>query len=97
MAVPVSAACSRSRRSPRSGLPGLSGFVGEFLSLLGAWQSPLVPHWMTIVAAVGVLLAAAYMLWMVLRVVLGEPSYKVEGMPDATRARDRACSRRSSC
>jgi NADH-quinone oxidoreductase subunit M len=66
------------------GLPGLSGFVGEFLSLLGAWKSPLVPHWMTITAAVGVLLAAAYMLWMMLRVVLGEPSYKVEGIPDAT-------------
>jgi len=66
------------------GLPGLSGFVGEFLSLLGAWKSPLVPHWMTIVAAIGVLLAAAYMLWMMLRVVLGEPSPKVEGMPDAT-------------
>ncbi len=67
------------------GLPGLSGFVGEFLSLLGAWKSPLVPHWMTLVAAVGVLLAAAYMLWMMLRVVLGEPSYKVEGIPDATK------------
>ena len=66
------------------GLPGLSGFVGEFLSLLGAWKSPLIPHWMTIVAAIGVLLAAAYMLWMLLRVVLGEPSPKVEGMPDAT-------------
>ena len=33
---------------------------------------------------VGVLLAAAYMLWMMLRVVLGEPSYKVEGIEDAT-------------
>ncbi len=67
------------------GLPGLSGFVGEFLSLLGAWRAAeLVPHWMTLVAAVGVLLAAAYMLWMMLRVVLGEPSYKVAEMPDAT-------------
>ena len=50
---------------------------------------------MTLVAAVGVLLAAAYMLWMVLRVVLGEPSYKVDGHPGRHRARDRACSRRS--
>jgi NADH-quinone oxidoreductase subunit M len=66
------------------GLPGLSGFVGEFLSLLGAWRSPLVPHWMTLVAAVGVLFAAAYMLWMMLRVVLGEPSPKVAEMKDAT-------------
>jgi NADH-quinone oxidoreductase subunit M len=66
------------------GLPGLSGFVGEFLSLLGSWMSPFVPNWMTVLAAIGVLLAAAYMLWMVLRVVLGIPSEKVRGIPDAT-------------
>jgi NADH-quinone oxidoreductase subunit M len=66
------------------GLPGLSGFVGEFLSLLGAWQSRVIPHWMTVVAALGVLLAAAYMLWMVLRVVLGTPTETVSGLPDAS-------------
>ncbi|MDO8964156.1 MAG: NADH-quinone oxidoreductase subunit M [Coriobacteriia bacterium] len=69
------------------GLPGLSGFVGEFLSLLGSWKAgqgaaPLVPAWMTVIAAIGVLLAAAYMLWMVLRVVLGRPSERVTGLPD---------------
>jgi NADH-quinone oxidoreductase subunit M len=64
------------------GLPGLSGFVGEFLSLIGSWESKVVPHWITIVAAVGVLLAAAYMLWMVLRVVLGKPTETVSGLPD---------------
>ncbi|MBU4555931.1 MAG: NADH-quinone oxidoreductase subunit M [Actinobacteria bacterium] len=67
------------------GLPGLAGFPGEFLSLLGAWQSTLVPHWMTIASAVGVLLAAAYMLYMVQRVVLGEPSEKVASITDLTR------------
>jgi NADH-quinone oxidoreductase subunit M len=66
------------------GLPGLSGFVGEFLSLIGAWQSAFVPHWITIVSAFGVLLAAAYMLWMVLRVVLGTPTETVRGLPDAS-------------
>lgn len=66
------------------GLPGLSGFVGEFLALIGAWQSPVIPHWMTIIAAMGVLFAAAYMLWMVQRVVLGSPSEKLVGMPDAS-------------
>jgi NADH-quinone oxidoreductase subunit M len=66
------------------GLPGLSGFVGEFLSLVGAWQSAFVPHGVTIVAAFGVLLAAAYMLWMVLRVVLGTPTETVQGLPDAS-------------
>ena len=58
------------------GLPGLSGFVGEFLSLLGAWQSDLARAF-TIVAAAGVLLGATYMLWMVQRVVLGQPSYSI--------------------
>jgi len=66
------------------GLPGLSGFVGEFLSLIGSWQSAVIPHWITVIAAVGVLLAAAYMLWMVLRVVLGTPSDVVRGLPDAS-------------
>ena len=64
------------------GLPGLSGFVGEFLSLVGAWQSAVIPHWITALSAAGVLLAAAYMLWMVLRVVLGTPSEVVLGLPD---------------
>lgn len=66
------------------GLPGLSGFVGEFLSLVGAWQSTVIPHWVTVTSALGVLLAAAYMLWMVLRVVLGKPSDIVAGLPDAS-------------
>ena len=43
------------------GLPRLSGFVGEFLSLMGAWQSALSSAF-TIVAAIGVLLGAAYVL-----------------------------------
>jgi NADH-quinone oxidoreductase subunit M len=67
------------------GLPGLAGFVGEFLSLVGAWRSELVAPGYVIVAAVGVLLAAAYMLWMVQRVVLGTASPKVEGITDLTR------------
>ncbi len=43
-----------------------------------------MPHWLTVIAALGVLLAAAYMLWMVMRVVLGAPSRIVSGLPDAT-------------
>lgn len=65
------------------GLPGLSGFVGEFLSLLGTWGSALKPAY-TVLAAVGVLLGAAYMLWMVQRVILGEVSAAVADIPDAT-------------
>jgi NADH-quinone oxidoreductase subunit M len=65
------------------GLPGLSGFVGEFLTLLGAWASDLWVGWV-IISAIGVLLAAAYMLWMLQRVVLGEPSEAVKGIKDMT-------------
>lgn len=66
------------------GLPGLSGFVGEFLALAGAWASTAIAPWMVIVAGVGVLLGAAYMLWMLQRVVLGTPSHLVADQPDAT-------------
>jgi len=65
------------------GLPGLSGFVGEFLSLLGAWQSSLAP-WIVLVSSLGVLLGAAYMLWMMQRVILGQPSYIIADCQDAT-------------
>ena len=65
------------------GMPGLSGFVGEFLSLLGAWVSVL-PHWIVLVSAMGVLLGAAYLLWMIQRVVLGQPSYIIADCPDAS-------------
>jgi len=50
------------------GLPGLNGFVGEFLILAGSFQS--YPGW-TVVAATGVILAAIYLLWLVQRVFFG--------------------------
>jgi NADH-quinone oxidoreductase subunit M len=51
------------------GLPGLNGFVGEFLILVGVFKSTPV---YAVVAATGVILAAAYMLWMFQRVMFGE-------------------------
>ncbi|HEX4891044.1 MAG TPA: proton-conducting transporter membrane subunit, partial [Alphaproteobacteria bacterium] len=51
------------------GLPGTSGFVGEFLILVGIYQ---VSTWVAFVAATGVVLAAAYSLWLYRRVVFGE-------------------------
>ena len=51
------------------GLPGLNGFVGEFLILLGAFQADMT---LGIIATLGVVLAAVYMLWMFQRVVWGE-------------------------
>ncbi len=50
------------------GLPGLNGFVGEFLILLGAFKSS--PFWAAW-AATGIVLGAIYMLWMFRRVVYG--------------------------
>ncbi|HCS23782.1 MAG TPA: NADH-quinone oxidoreductase subunit M [Alphaproteobacteria bacterium] len=51
------------------GLPGTSGFVGEFLVLAGMWQASTV---FTFIAATGVVLGAAYMLFLYRRVVFGE-------------------------
>jgi NADH-quinone oxidoreductase subunit M len=52
------------------GLPGLNGFVGEFLVLIGSFTTLPVP---TIVAASGVILAAIYLLWAYERVFTGLP------------------------
>jgi NADH-quinone oxidoreductase subunit M len=51
------------------GLPGTGGFVGEFLVLLGAFQ---VNTWVAALAALGVILGAAYMLYLYRRVIFGE-------------------------
>jgi NADH-quinone oxidoreductase subunit M len=55
------------------GLPGLNGFIGEFLALLGAFQS--LPAF-AVIAALGVILAAVYMLWMYQRVMFGEVTHE---------------------
>lgn len=55
------------------GLPGLNGFVGEFLILLGAFKSQLLDnHWFAIFGATGVILAAVYLLWSYQRVFFGK-------------------------
>jgi len=51
------------------GLPGTSGFVGEFLTLVGIFQ---VNTWVAAVATSGVILSAAYALWLYRRVVFGD-------------------------
>ena len=53
------------------GLPGLNGFVGEFLVLLGAFEAH---RWWAVAAALGVILAAVYMLWAFGRVFWGRAS-----------------------
>ena len=61
------------------GLPGLNGFVGEFLILLGAfiWNPRFAAF-----AATGVILSATYMLWMFQRVNYGSVSEKNSALPD---------------
>ncbi|MDA0986840.1 MAG: NADH-quinone oxidoreductase subunit M [Bacteroidetes bacterium] len=55
------------------GLPGLNGFVGEFLILVGSFNSSnLNSNWFTIFATSGVILSAVYMLWMFQRVIFGK-------------------------
>jgi NADH-quinone oxidoreductase subunit M len=62
-----------------AGLPGLSGFVGEFLTLVGTFAAnPLAAA----VAALVMILAAAYLLWMYQRVVFGDVSEFLHGLGD---------------
>jgi len=51
------------------GLPGTSGFVGEFLILMGVFQKSFL---VAAIASLGVILGAAYMLWLYKRVIFGE-------------------------
>jgi NADH-quinone oxidoreductase subunit M len=54
------------------GLPGLNGFVGEYLTLIGAFSSPFLNSYSyAIIAASGVIFAACYLLWMFQRVMFG--------------------------
>jgi NADH-quinone oxidoreductase subunit M len=50
------------------GLPGTSGFVGEFLTLIGTFK---VNTWVASVATIGVILSACYALWLYRKVVFG--------------------------
>ncbi len=62
------------------GLPGTSGFVGEFLSLMGAYKAS---SWVGFVMTTGLILGAAYMLWLYRRVVFGRlDKADVAAMPD---------------
>ena len=62
------------------GLPGTSGFVGEFLALVGIYQ---VSSWVTLVCATGIILGAAYMLYLYRRVAFGDQKHAdAAAMPD---------------
>ena len=66
------------------GLPGTTGFIGEFLILMGAFQKNFL---VAIIASIGVVLSAAYMLWMYRRVVFGKIQNKdLLGMQDLSKS-----------
>lgn len=69
------------------GLPGLNGFVGEFLTLVGGFRSPYLNSWTySIVSATGVIFAAVYLLWMFQRVMYGKIVNPAnQNLPDLTR------------
>ena len=61
------------------GVPGLNGFVGEYLILIGSF---LTARWWTVVATFGVILAALYLLWAYQRVFHGEPDEENSKFPE---------------
>jgi len=66
--MPLYAFCFMVFTLANVGLPGTSGFVGEFLTLLGAFR---INTWVALFAATGVILSAAYALWLYRRVMYG--------------------------
>ncbi|RME96424.1 MAG: NADH-quinone oxidoreductase subunit M [Alphaproteobacteria bacterium] len=74
--MPIYAFCFMVFTMANVGLPGTSGFIGEFLTLLGTFR---VNTWTAFFAATGVILSAAYALWLYRRVIFGpleKPSLK---------------------
>jgi NADH-quinone oxidoreductase subunit M len=70
------------------GLPGTSGFVGEFLALVGAYG---INTWVAAVATTGIILGAAYMLWLYWRISFGAArTAEAAAMPDLSK-REIAC------
>jgi len=65
------------------GLPGTSGFVAEFLALMGTYQ---VSTWIALLCTTSIILGAAYMLYLYRRIAYGEiKSEEVRGMADLDR------------
>ncbi len=63
-------------------LPGTNGFIGEFLILLGSFQSGVVSSGWTAAAATGVILSAIYMLHLVQKLCYGEAGTNSQGLTD---------------
>ncbi len=66
--MPIYAFCFMVFTMANVGLPGTSGFIGEFLTLLGAFKANT---WVAFLATTGVILSAAYALWLYRRMIFG--------------------------
>jgi NADH-quinone oxidoreductase subunit M len=54
------------------GLPAFSGFIGEFFSLMGGFNSTYLPKWISVLAIFGLILGAGYFLWTLQKMFLGK-------------------------
>jgi NADH-quinone oxidoreductase subunit M len=66
--MPLYAFCFMAFTLANVGLPGTSGFIGEFLTLVGAYEWG---SWLAFLATFGVILSAAYALWLYRKVIFG--------------------------
>ena len=68
------------------GVPGTSGFISEFMVFLGSFGSTVLhARVLTIIAILGILMGAGYILWLLQRVFYGPPQDKFNGVKDATK------------
>ena len=79
--MPVVAAAMLIAGLASLGLPGLSGFVSELLVFLGAFQAYA---WPTVLAVLGIILAAGYILWMMERTFFGLRRERFDDLTDAS-------------
>ena len=64
------------------GLPGMSGFVSEFLIFVGSFETVFFGKWIVVVAIFGIVLTAGYILRMIQKIFLGQFNTKWEGLTD---------------
>jgi len=64
------------------GLPGTSGFIGEFLTLMGTFP---INTWVATLAATGIILSAAYALWLYRKIIFGQLKPTLAGIMDLDR------------
>jgi len=79
--VPVYTAISAIAIFASLGLPGLSGFISEALVFLGAFSKPHFQAYV-VIGSLGILLGAAYLLWMFMRIFLGPLNEEYASLPD---------------